>query len=35
MELEQLRAEGELVWNDIDSLVSGQFVQNHSRSASV
>ena len=27
LELERLRAEGELVWNDIDSLVSGPFVR--------
>jgi len=27
IELEQLRAEGELVWRDIDSLVSGRFVR--------
>ena len=26
-ELERLRAEGELVWNDIDSLISGRFVR--------
>ena len=26
-ELERLRAEGELAWNDIDSLLSGQFVR--------
>jgi 16S rRNA (cytosine967-C5)-methyltransferase len=27
VELERLRAEGELAWEDIDSLVSGQFVR--------
>jgi 16S rRNA (cytosine967-C5)-methyltransferase len=27
MELERLRSEGELVWNDIDSLLSGRFVR--------
>jgi 16S rRNA (cytosine967-C5)-methyltransferase len=27
MELERLRAEGELVWEDTDSLLSGQFVR--------
>jgi 16S rRNA (cytosine967-C5)-methyltransferase len=27
LELERLRAQGELVWNDVDSLVSGRFVR--------
>ncbi len=27
MELERLRAEGELAWNDVDSLLSGRFVR--------
>ena len=27
VELEQLRAEGELVWSDLESLISGRFVR--------
>ena len=34
-ELERLRAEGELVWSDVDSLVSGRFMRTISRGASV
>ena len=35
IELEQLRSQGELRWEDIGSLISGPFLQNHPRRASL